>query len=275
MVPKQIPARSVVGAHSKRRGRADGTRSRGRPGKPRTAQADESAGGDGSLSGGGRRKRTVQDLVYDELRRSLMTGVFTPGEKISLRRLTEQTGTSMMPVREAVNRLIAERAFQVVPKRQVIVPPMTAEKFDEIVHWRVELESAAVRAACRKVTPELIRRLEEINKQIIEAVESDHKDALLPLNYEFHFTIYGAAQLEVLRPMIESLWLQAGPFTYYSTPSPRALWDVRHHRDLLNALQRGDESDAQQAVTRDIETAALFLKRLGHFSKPRVRRVAA
>jgi DNA-binding GntR family transcriptional regulator len=264
-----------VYARSKRRARADAARNRGRPGKTRTAQADQSPGGDGSVISGGRRKRTVQDLVYEELRRSLMTGVFTPGEKISLRRLTEQTGTSMMPVREAVNRLIAEHAFQVVPKRQVIVPPMTAEKFDEIVHWRVQLESAAVRAACRKVTPELISRLEEINKQIIEAVESDQKDALLPLNYEFHFTIYRAAQLEVLLPMIERLWLQAGPFTYYSTPSPRALWDVRHHRDLLDALQRGDERAAQEAVTRDIQTAGVFLKRSGHFSKPRVRRVAA
>jgi DNA-binding GntR family transcriptional regulator len=44
---------------------------------------------------------------------------------------------------------------------------------------------------------------------------------------------------------------------------------------LLDALQRGDERAAQEAVTRDIQTAGVFLKRSGHFSKPRVRRVAA
>jgi DNA-binding GntR family transcriptional regulator len=230
----------------------------------------EAKGADGSADV---RKRTIQELVYEELRRSLMTGVFTPGEKISLRRLTEQTGTSMMPVREAVNRLIAERALQVVPKRQVIVPMMTAEKFEEITRWRVELETAAARAACRKITPDVTSRLEQINARIVEAVQNDHKEELLPLNYEFHFTIYRAAQLEVLLPMIESLWLQAGPFTYYSTPSPRALWDVRHHRDMITALQRQDEEAAAEALSQDIVTASQFLKRSGHFAKPRVRQV--
>ncbi len=236
-----------------------------------SSATQEAKGADGSANV---RKRTIQELVYEELRRSLMTGVFTPGEKISLRRLTEQTGTSMMPVREAVNRLIAERALQVVPKRQVIVPMMTAEKFDEITRWRVELETAAARTACRKITPEITSRLEQINAKIVEAVQNDHKEELLPLNYEFHFTIYRAAQLEVLLPIIESLWLQAGPFTYYSTPSPRALWDVRHHRDLITALQRQDENAAGEALSQDIVTASQFLKRSGHFAKPRMRQVS-
>lgn len=239
-----------------------------------TAPRDDGPAGDGSSAPGG-RKRTIQDLVYEELRRSLMTGAFAPGEKISLRRLTEQTGTSMMPVREAVNRLIAERAFQVVPKRQVIVPMMTAAKFEEITYWRVQLEKAAARAACGNITPEAIRRLEEINARIVQAVQSDHREDLLPLNYDFHFTIYRASKLEVLLPMIESLWLQAGPFTYYSTPSPKALWDVRHHRSLIAALQRRDERAAGEAVSQDILTASRFLKQSGHFAKPRVRQVAA
>jgi DNA-binding GntR family transcriptional regulator len=252
--------RTSAGAEMAKRARLD-----------RTNAAQSPTDGDAPAIG---RKRTIQDLVYEELRRSLMTGVFTPGEKISLRRLTEQTGTSMMPVREAVNRLIAERAFQVVPKRQVIVPMMTAAKFDEITRWRVQLETAAARAACRKITPEITTRLEQINAKIVEAVQNDHKEELLPLNYEFHFTIYRAAHLEVLLPMIESLWLQAGPFTYYSTPSPRALWDVRHHTDLLAALQRRDERAAGEALSQDILTASQFLKRSGHFAKPRVRQVS-
>ncbi|MGQ0569950.1 MAG: GntR family transcriptional regulator, partial [Armatimonadota bacterium] len=252
------------------------SRMRGKQGRSEhiTPSADDGLSGDGG-SAPVIRKRTIQDLVYEELRRSLMTGVFAPGEKISLRRLTEQTGTSMMPVREAVNRLIAERAFQVVPKRQVIVPMMTAEKFEEITYWRVQLEKAAARAACRNMSAQAIRKLEEINARIVQAVQSDHKEELLPLNYEFHFTIYRASKLEVLLPMIESLWLQAGPFTYYSTPSPKALWDVRHHRHLISALQRRDERAAGEALSQDILTASRFLKRSGHFAKPRVRQVAS
>ncbi len=268
-------AEATVNTRSRRRARQRTSTVAGVPKKtPRDRRntAQETTGGDGSTNV---RKRTIQELVYEELRRSLMTGVFTPGEKISLRRLTEQTGTSMMPVREAVNRLIAERALQVVPKRQVIVPMMTEAKFDEITRWRVELETAAAGAACRKITPEITSRLEQINAKIVVAVQNDHKEELLPLNYEFHFTIYRAAQLEVLLPMIESLWLQAGPFTYYSTPSPRALWDVRHHCDLITALRHRDEQAAGEALSQDILTASQFLKRSGHFAKPRMRQVSS
>jgi DNA-binding GntR family transcriptional regulator len=216
---------------------------------------------------------TMQALIYQELRRSLMTGVFVPGEKVTLRRVTAQIGTSVMPVREAINRLIAERALEVVGNRQVIVPVMTAEKFSEIVHWRVQLESAAARAACQHVTPELIAELESINARMVEAVKQDRRDAVLRSNYEFHFLIYKTARSGILLPMIESLWLQAGPFTYFSVPSPRTLWNAKHHRDILRALNSDAPDAAAQAITDDILNSAQFLKSAGHFARPPVRNI--
>jgi DNA-binding GntR family transcriptional regulator len=219
-------------------------------------------------------KATMQALVYRELRRSLMTGAFVPGAKVTIRSVTEHIGTSVMPVREAINRLIAERALEVVANRQVIVPVMTAEKFSEIIHWRMQLEAAATRAACRRTTPKFIADLETINSKITEAAEHGRRDALLPLNYEFHFLIYCAAQSEILLPMIESLWLQAGPFTYFSTPSPQVLWNAKHHRDIIKALKAGDENAAAAAISRDILNSAEFLKGAGHFARPPVRHIA-
>jgi DNA-binding GntR family transcriptional regulator len=42
-------------------------------------------------------KATMQSLIYQELRRSLMAGVFMPGAKVTLRSVTAQIGTSVMP----------------------------------------------------------------------------------------------------------------------------------------------------------------------------------
>ncbi|NNM01860.1 MAG: GntR family transcriptional regulator, partial [Gammaproteobacteria bacterium] len=92
-------------------------------------------------------RASVHELVYQEIRQSLMVGMFAPGEKVSLRSLAQQVGTSLTPVRGAVNRLIAEGAFEVKPNRWVVIPEMSAEKFAEITHWRVELETQATRRA--------------------------------------------------------------------------------------------------------------------------------
>jgi DNA-binding GntR family transcriptional regulator len=218
-------------------------------------------------------KATMQTLIYQELRRSLMAGAFMPSAKVTLRSVSAQMGTSVMPVREAINRLIAERALEVIGDRQVIVPVMTSEKFAEIVYWRVQLESAAARAACRYVTPGIIADLESVNARMLDAVEHDRREALLRLNHEFHFRIYNAARSTILLPMIESLWLQAGPFTYFSTPSPKALWNAKHHKDIIKALKSGDEPAAAEAISSDILNSAKFLMASGHFARPPVRNI--
>jgi DNA-binding GntR family transcriptional regulator len=215
----------------------------------------------------------MQTLIYQELRRSLMAGAFMPSAKVTLRSVSAQMGTSVMPVREAINRLIAERALEVISDRQVVVPVMTAEKFAEIVYWRVQLESAAARAACRHVTAKVIADLEAVNAQMLIAVERDQREVLLRLNYEFHFLIYNAARSAILLPMIESLWLQAGPFTYFSTPSPKTLWNAKHHKDILKALKNRDEDTAAEAISDDILSTAKFLTASGHFSRPSVRNI--
>jgi hypothetical protein len=73
--------------------------------------------------------------------------------------------------------------------------------------------------------------------------------------------------------MIESLWLQAGPFTYFSTPSPKSLWNAKHHKDIIKALKSGDEAAAAEAISSDILNSAKFLMAAGHFARPPVRNI--
>ena len=227
-------------------------------------------------SGNNGNREAIHELVYREIRQSLMMGTFAPGEKVSLRNLAQQVGTSLTPVRGAVNRLIAEGAFDILPNRWVVIPPMTEEKFDEIIHWRVQLETEAARRACVNASKELIREVESVNKRIHKVVEqgSDRKE-LLNENYKFHFAVYRSSKSTILVPMIESLWLQCGPFTYYSMLSPKDLWDARHHDAIINALKRVDADMAARAVENDIVNTANFLKENGQYTQPKLRKVVA
>src|SRR5882757_8022469 len=63
----------------------------------------------GPASGSAQERDTMRFRVYRALARGLMAGMFKPGEAVTLRTLAHRLGTSAMPVREAVSRLIAER----------------------------------------------------------------------------------------------------------------------------------------------------------------------
>ena len=73
--------------------------------------------------------------------------------------------------------------------------------------------------------------------------------------------------------MIESLWLQAGPFTYFSLSSPRDLWSAKYHDEVIKGLAAGDAKAAAAAIRQDIVNTAAFLKRHGQFGQPKLRRV--
>lgn len=219
-------------------------------------------------------RAAVQSLVYNEIRRSLIVGTFAPGAKVTLRGLADQMGTSITPVRVAANRLAAEGAFEVLPNRWLAVPLMTKEKFAEITYWRVQLESDAARRACTHIDRSVLHELVSINRRIVDSAKRGDRSDLLSINYEFHFTIYRAAQSSILVPIIESLWLRVGPFTYFSLHSLNELWDAKYHLEIIDALKRRDEDAVAAAVTRDILNTAKALQETSYYQPPTLNRVA-
>jgi DNA-binding GntR family transcriptional regulator len=205
---------------------------------------------------------TLRVRVYRTLARGLMAGSFKPGETVSLRSLANQLGTSAMPVRESVSRLIAERALVLLPNRSVIVPHMPRSRYIELKDARQLLEGVVTEAACRRATPALLKKLSEINEAMKSSIaQGDFREALSH-NMAFHFTLYQAAAKPVLLPLIEMLWLQAGPSLAVSLSTPGMRWTARHHHTLLGALRTGEASSARRAIEADIEeTSTLLLKK--------------
>lgn len=203
-------------------------------------------------------------------------GRFTPGQNISLRSLSAEVGTSLTPVRGAVNRLIAEGAFDVLPNRWIVIPSMTREKFDEITYWRVQLETSAARSAAKNRSAKGLSEIKRINQEIVRIAKNvGDRRSLLSLNYKFHFAIYKASNTSILIPMIESLWLQTGAFTYYSLLSPKDVWDAKHHSQIIDALVKKDTAAISKAVENDIVHTANFLRKNGEFETPRMNSVTA
>jgi DNA-binding GntR family transcriptional regulator len=212
---------------------------------------------------------TLQQRVYHALARGLMGGMFTPGEAVSLRTLAARLGTSAMPVREAVSRLIAEGALVMLPNRSVIIPRMSRERFIELSRARQRLEGMLAEMGCRNARKADIDALSRINDGLRQAVNADDTRTAMTGNMEFHFEFYALARSKVVLPLIETLWRQAGPFVALSAKMPNVRWTLRHHGRLLAALRAGKARAARQAVEDDIEDTLQQLLKKADFEDGR------
>jgi len=202
----------------------------------------------------------VQNEVFERLRRGLMVGAFMPGQVMSLRKLATGFGTSPMPIREALTRLVVVNALEETANGSVCVPRLTPHKLAELFAVRELLEGAAGEAACRRCTPELIATLTEINDELLDAIAKRNVLACLSSNQRFHFTLYEASASEVLLPLIESLWLQFGPTMYLSLLSPDMPWDASAHLEILEGLRTAKPAIARRGVINDIRTTGRSLE---------------
>jgi len=166
-------------------------------------------------------------------------------------------GTSPMPVREALRRLVAERALEMLPTRSVTLPLMTAERFDEIARLRITLEGLVTETGALHLSRDGLRRLQQ---GYAEMNKLKNVNEYLAKNQEFHFTLYQAANMPVALQMIESLWLQAGPLLNLAIAEYGFEEAQDHHRELLDQLGKHNAKGARAAIEADITDAARIIR---------------
>lgn len=190
--------------------------------------------------------------VYDELRWRIMTGKIVPGVGLSTRGLAQEMGVSQMPVRDALSRLAAEGAVQIRSKRKIEVASMTAERFSDLLGCRLLLEPEAAVAALPHITSAQLRTLRQIDAALDQAMETGDVLAYMENNLKFHFGIYRANGRPTLNRLIESLWLQFGPFMrmVYGRYGTANLVD--QHRIALDAIEARDADALRAAIASDI-----------------------
>jgi DNA-binding GntR family transcriptional regulator len=208
---------------------------------------------------------TLGDRAYRRLRELLMSGRLAPGERLSLRSTAEALGVSIMPVRAAVSRLVADHALEVTPSRAIRVPLTGVTQFRELTSIRIEVEGfAAERAASARTAADLEAMVvAEAGFRMESFASSPDLARAVQLNMDFHFALYRSSGMPMLVELIEQLWLRVGPIINLETRGkPDRLvagGAYRRHAQALEAIHHGQGLAAREAIAADIRGAAEFI----------------
>lgn len=195
----------------------------------------------------------AHETVYQNLRRQVLFGELVPGQSVTILGLAETLGAGMTPVREAIRRLISDGALVFHGNRRVSVPELAHSDVEQITFLRKSIESELARRAALPIDQDLIVALERTDAALDTAISTGDVPGYLTQNYSFHRLLYAHARAPILAETADRLWLRFGPSlrVVCGRMGTQSLPD--RHKDLLDALRRGDPDAAFQAMSLDVD----------------------
>lgn len=197
------------------------------------------------------RQESTVSIVAEQIRTSVVGGVFRPGQQLSEARLAQQLAVSRGPLREAMQRLVAEGLLRSERNRGVFVVDLDADDIRDIYLAREAVESHAaallVRAGGGAATGRLTKIVTQMEEAAARPQPAGHtrRTSLADLDLRFHAELVTACGSTRLRRMMRTLLAetricQRALQGHYTRSTDLAA----EHRTLVAVIDAGDEQRA-------------------------------
>lgn len=200
--------------------------------------------------------QTLSETATERLRRAIQSGALAPGEALVERELAAQLGTSRVPVREAIQRLIEEGLVKKIANRGALVYLPSAVEIEEITSIRIVLEQFVAERVAQRWTPDADAEFCEIVDRMRVGVAARDRPRLSLLDNEFHATTWRVAAHGVLMDVVASLRQR---MTRLLNETVALMTDdalpgiIDAHEELIAVFRAGDAAKAREEMRRHIE----------------------
>lgn len=196
------------------------------------------------------RHQTLEGLAYEHIRRAIVEGTLSPGQRIVAQGVAAEAGISRIPVMQALRRLESEGFVRINPHRDVVVAALSPEEFRERFLLMASLEALCMRESKGKVSPALLRRLRRLGQEITAARAQSDTARAVAADGEFHRLLWEMSGLRQTVQILRNVW-DRGEYYRYVMHARRggfAAESLAEHDDILDALEAGEIDRAARAV---------------------------
>ena len=183
--------------------------------------------------------------IYHALRERILANDIEPGTRLVVRDVGRQYDTSDIPVREALRMLERDGLVETVPYAGARVTSLSAKEVEETYFIRSHLESIATGLAAERITDDELTELDVLMTKMDDAVAAQDGPTFSDLNQQFHRTIVGCCDNDMLRELTMDIWQRHSGFQRVFRKVPRRLaTSQEEHRGIMTALHRHDTDEA-------------------------------
>jgi DNA-binding GntR family transcriptional regulator len=202
----------------------------------------------------GRRHQPLAAAVLTSLRDAIVSGIYSPGQRLVEEDLALELEVSRGPIREALHLLAVEGFVEIEPRRGAKVSVFTRKQADDLFVMRLTLEGLVARLAAERRTEDQLRTLREVCDEGLAAAEAQRTEDLPSLNTGFHEALADAADNTLLAEQLSTMSTMI-QWAYAKRIRERLGDSWNEHRAIVYAVAARDAVAAEAAAQRHVQNA--------------------
>ncbi|WP_380180774.1 GntR family transcriptional regulator [Kalamiella sp. sgz302252] len=200
-----------------------------------------------------RRSPSLNEQAWLALRHRLITLRYKPGDYLNTAQVMEDLAMGRTPVNQAIHRLATEGLLHIIPRKGIMVAPLSIDDALELIEVRLVNEGLCLELASQKANEAQIGQLRELNQQIAAAGEARDREKMMLLDREFHQALAEIAGNSRLTDILSVIHAQAQRFWAMTLSSVAHIDEViAEHNEIIAALAAGDTQRAAEAARAHI-----------------------
>ena len=196
----------------------------------------------------------LRDVVFNTLRKAILTGELKPGERLMEIHLANRLGVSRTPIREAIRKLELEGLVIMIPRRGAEVAQITEKSLKDVLEVRRALDALCVELACDRIDEEATQQLKKACEEFERATETKDATTIAKADVELHDIIVRASGNQRLIKLINNLSEQMYRYRFeYIKDENRHDNLIDEHRMIYESIVKRDKEGAARAAKIHID----------------------
>jgi len=193
------------------------------------------------------------EQAYLVLRDKVISLAYRPGDYLNIATLVQDTGFGRTPLNQALQRLASEGLVQIMPRKGIVVAPLSIDSAFDLIAVRVVNERLCAKLAAQRMGADQLAQLRQAAKDFEDASAAKDLHALMNADRVFHETIADIAGNPLLSDILSVLHAQSQRFWAVSLSRPGHSAEViDEHTAIVNALASGDGEQAADKAEKHI-----------------------
>ena len=196
----------------------------------------------------------LRDVVFNTLRKAILTGELKPGERLMEIHLANRLGVSRTPIREAIRKLELEGLVTMIPRRGAEVAQITEKSMKDVLEVRRALDALCAELACDRISEEEMGKLEEACAGFEKATRTGDTTAGAKADVALHDIIVAATGNRRLVQLVNNLAEQMYRYRFeYIKDESQHERLVEEHRIIYESIRAKDREAAAAAAKMHID----------------------